>query len=139
MLLPADLAGQLVSLAGITYPFEACGLLIGQQIDCTVVVEQITYGRNLQSTSLPRAKGPGGFRLDPDDFLAADVAARNANRDIVGVWYSHPDTPARPKERDRTFAWAGYSYLIVSVSAAGSAELRSWRLTENRFFEERLR
>lgn len=139
LLLPAELAGQIVSLAEITYPFEACGLLIGQQIDATVVVEQITYGRNLESTSFQGVAQPRGFLLDPEDFLAADRVARSAGRDIVGVWHSHPDTPAQPTEREHQSAWAGYSYLMVAVSAAGAAELRSWRLTDERFLEERLR
>jgi proteasome lid subunit RPN8/RPN11 len=144
MLLPADLSGQIVSLAEITYPFEACGLLIGQQIDQTVVVEQITYGGSLASTAFESTAQSRGSLPDLENFLAADRTVGGADHEIVGVWHSHPDTPAQPLERrlhGHTLqdAWADYSYLIVSVSAMGCAELRSWRLLGERFLEERLR
>jgi len=54
----------------------------------------------------------------------------------VGIWHSHPDHPARPSETDRAAAWEGWSYLIASVTDAGLSELRSWRLSGERFLEE---
>jgi proteasome lid subunit RPN8/RPN11 len=59
--------------------------------------------------------------------------------EVVGVWHSHPDHPARPSETDRNGAWEGWSYLILSVTAEGVPDLRSWRLRGEHFEEEDVR
>ena len=139
LLLPAEIASQIACLSEITYPFDTCGLLIGRPIESTILVEQFTYGRNLESTSFQEPGIPRRFRLDPDDVETARHVAQNADLDIVGIWRSHPDTPARPNRSDLDSAWANTSYLIASVCALGCTELRSWRLSDDQFLEERLR
>lgn len=78
------------------------------------------------------------YDLDPAGFLAADREARSAGLEIVGIWHSHPDHPARPSATDLAGAWEGWSYVIVAVTADGAGELRSWRLEDGRFAEEPL-
>jgi proteasome lid subunit RPN8/RPN11 len=58
--------------------------------------------------------------------------------EIIGIWHSHPDHPARPSETDRAAAWEGWSYLIASVTKHGVADLRSWRLQGKDFVEENI-
>jgi proteasome lid subunit RPN8/RPN11 len=74
--------------------------------------------------------------LAPQDFIAADTEAQKAGLEIVGVWHSHPDHPARPSEVDRKSAWEGWSYLILAVKHDGIHDLRSWRLVSEHFVEE---
>ena len=78
------------------------------------------------------------YELDPRDQLAAERAARDSGREVIGVWHTHPDHPATPSETDRAAAWSGWSYLILSVVRGELAELRSWRLDEatRRFLPE---
>jgi proteasome lid subunit RPN8/RPN11 len=79
------------------------------------------------------------YRLDPDDFLAADREARAAGLDVVGFWHTHPDHPAEPSPTDLAAAWSDYSYLIIATTSAGAAAMRSWRLDGDRFHEETLK
>jgi len=117
------------------YPRETCGLLIGRRGPAAghVAVERVVEARNLAGD---RARER--YELDPGDLVDADRVARAAGLEVVGVWHSHPDHPARPSEADRAGAWEGFAYLIASVRAGGVDELRSWRLAGGRFVEQRI-
>lgn len=132
--LPAGVRAELESLAGAGYPEETCGLLLGRDEagSCRVITQHAA--RNLN-----RERAADRFELDPRDYLAAEQAAAVAGNAVVGVWHSHPDHPARPSETDRAMAWPGWSYLILSVTAGGVVDVRSWRLAGDSFFEEEVR
>lgn len=132
--LPAELRGKLEDMAMRGYPLEVCGLLVGRQVDGHVDVAHVVEARNLN-----RERAHDRYDLDPTDFLAADGQARAQGLEIVGVWHSHPDHPARPSETDRAAAWGGWSYVIVSVTRDGIADLRSWRLERENFVEEQIK
>ena len=134
LLLPEILGESLNGFARQGYPHETCGLLLGVRWGAEHVVSQVRRARNL---NVERAKDR--YELDPDDFLAADRAARAAGLDIVGIWHSHPDHPARPSVTDRDGAGPGWSYLIVSVGRDGVEEIRSWRLNGGDFEEEAIK
>ena len=134
LLLPRSLERELERVVEASYPFEACGVMIGSADGQRVVVEDAFHARNL---NVERARDR--FLLDPEDHLAADKVARQRGLEIVGFWHSHPDHPARPSATDLEAAWEGYSYLIVSHPALGANELRSWRLHDGRFIEEKIR
>jgi proteasome lid subunit RPN8/RPN11 len=78
------------------------------------------------------------FKIEPEDVMRAEKAARAQSRDVLGFYHSHPGHPARPSEYDRDNAVPFYSYIIVSVEKSGAAELTSWRLSDDRneFLEE---
>ena len=59
--------------------------------------------------------------------------------EIVGVWHSHPNSPAVPSTIDLENAWAEISYLILSISSDGETDTRSWRLDGKCFVEEIIR
>lgn len=124
---------EINSRARAAYPHEACGLLIGREAGGRRLVERVTSCRNLAVDRLADR-----YILDPDDFHAADEAARREGLDIVGIWHTHPDHPARPSETDLEAAWAEYSYLIVSVTSGGVAERRAWLLEDERFIEQEI-
>lgn len=129
--LAEDLRQILAKMAKRGYPRETCGLLLGTREGKSRRVIRVREARNL---NLERAADR--YELDPADFLAADREARASGIDILGVWHSHPDHPARPSDTDRAAAWPEWSYLIVSVSGGGVREMRSWRLNGADFTEE---
>lgn len=131
--LPVELERRLEMVVDASYPFEACGVMIGRSDDRTVTVEDVFHARNL---NVERARDR--FLLDPQDHLAVDRVARRRGLDVVGFWHSHPDHPARPSATDLEAAWKDHSYLIVSTAAFGDSTFRSWRLDGDRFLEERI-
>lgn len=131
--LPLPLRSRLERWARARYPHEACGLLLGRRTQAGAVVVHASEARNLAGN---RARWR--YELDPADHLAAEERARGLDLEVVGIWHSHPDQPARPSETDRVQAWNGWSYVIVSLAAGASSELRSWHLAGERFEEEEL-
>ncbi|GHV85884.1 hypothetical protein AGMMS50230_14920 [Spirochaetia bacterium] len=119
------------------YPNECCGFLLGpppsahsgeKRIDGIAAVEN--------------AWEPGEqyhrFVITPEDFMHAEKEALKQNREILGIYHSHPDHPARPSDYDREQAMPYYSYIIVAVEKAKAHEVTSWNLTADRdhFLEE---
>lgn len=129
--LPAPLRGQLERWVRAGYPHETCGLLLGLRNGVETEVKEAMLARNL---NVERAQDR--YELDPEDYLAADSRARRAGMEIVGIWHSHPEHPALPSPTDLAQGWEGWSYLILSVTRDGVADLRSWRLQGDRFVEE---
>lgn len=114
------------------YPYESCGLLVGRgDAEGGPRVVRLAPAKNLR-----QERAADRYLLDPDDFMAADRAAQADGLEIVGIWHSHPDSPAWPSVTDLEAAWEGYSYVIVSLSQGRLAEVRSWRLGEERLFLE---
>ena len=129
--LGSEFSDRLGALACAGYPEETCGLLLGRCTEHRVDVLELVQAHNLN-----REQAQDRYELDPDALLAADIRARAQNWEIVGIWHSHPDHPARPSATDRARAWEGWSYVIVSVDRGHVADLRSWRLHQGDFKEE---
>jgi proteasome lid subunit RPN8/RPN11 len=118
--------------AAADYPYECCGFLVGYADGEDVRVARTVPAANTRDDS-PRNR----FEIDPGDLVKTDRAARADGLGVIGFYHSHPDAPARPSEFDREHAWAGYCYIIVSVQAGQTKEMRNWRLTEDHtHFEE---
>ena len=132
--LNAALQERLKNWARGGYPRERCGLLLGQARDGVVRVVEVVQARNANTE-----RAHDRYELDPGDFLRADRQARARRLEIVGIWHTHPDHPARPSATDREQAWEGWSYLILSVDRHGVQALRSWRLDGHDFVEEAVR
>lgn len=121
--------------ASMSYPDECCGVLIGRVLGDSTVVERVLSVGNERSDSRHNR-----YLINPETVLAAHKEARALGLDVVGYYHSHPDHPARPSEFDREHAWPGVSYLIVSVMKRNVADVRSWRLADDRerFDEEEI-
>ncbi len=111
-----------------TYPEECCGFLIGR---ARADGNDVVYARRAANRNANRREDR--YVIAPEDYLAADLAARRENLDIVGVYHSHPDHPAIPSQTDLELAtFPGYAYVIVSVENGKAAALSAWSLAENR-------
>src|SRR5438876_4707759 len=72
-------------------------------------------------------------------YLIHPLVYRDIERDadkrdvqVLGIYHSHPDVPARPSQFDLDWALPNLSYLIVSVCKGVAVESNSWLLRENR-------
>lgn len=111
-----------------TYPEECCGFLLGRlDADANVVVAARRAVNRNENRRVDR------YVIDPDDYREADLEARKAGLDIVGMYHSHPDHPARPSSTDLAQAtFPGYTYVIVSVENGRAADLTAWSLADDR-------
>jgi proteasome lid subunit RPN8/RPN11 len=126
--LAAEAEAEIRRHASETYPNECCGALIALN------------GAIVEAYRLPNttAEGPRRrFRIGPDDYRLAEARARERSGNLAGFYHSHPDHPARPSQHDLEHAWPNLTYVIVAVQEGTPADLRSWRLLEDRSgFEE---
>lgn len=116
-----------------TYPHECCGLIVGSSENGVRTGLEFRRCRNLNTE-----RAADRYLLDPTDMLRAEQELAGTDRDIVGVYHSHPDHPSRPSEFDRDHAWPGWSYMIGSVMGGEVSSVQSWELDEDarRFDEE---
>ena len=110
-----------------SYPHECCGLLLGTAPDGAKAVAALRPVGNAREDS-PRNR----YLIEPRELLAVEGEARARGLDVIGVYHSHPDHPARPSEFDREHAFPWWSYIIVSVQQGEPKDLTSWTLREDR-------
>lgn len=105
------------------HPLEVCGLLIGQ---ATQEGWRISEARQVANLNTERAADR--FVLDPDAYQRIDRELRGTGSEIVGIYHSHPDCPAKPSPTDLASAWDGLAYIIVSVYNREMKDIRCWAL-----------
>ncbi|MDX8406177.1 MAG: M67 family metallopeptidase [Mariprofundus sp.] len=107
------------------YPLEICGLLVGKSTASGWLVSDVRPVANLNSE-----RAADRFELDPAGFRAIDRELRGTGTEIIGVYHSHPDCPARPSPTDLGSAWEGFAYPIISVCDGKAREIRCWCTNE---------
>ena len=125
-----------------TYPLECCGLLLGRVNEQNKVIESVVATTNdwenqkhlFVETSQSHRHLRDSFSINPLTFLQIQKQAREDNLEIVGIYHSHPDHPAIPSAFDQQFAWARYSYIIISVNQSHVETVSSWSLNDSRQF-----
>ena len=110
-----------------TYPHECCGFLLGRAGEGEHVVLEARRQSNERTDSRENR-----FLISPEEFRAAEKEARTAGLSLVGIYHSHPDSPARPSDYDRDHAWPWFTYVIVSVGKGKAADTKAWELKEDR-------
>ncbi len=103
------------------YPLEVCGLLIGHVDNEGWQVSDVRPVANLNTD-----RAADRFQLDPTAYQSIDRELRGSGTDIIGVYHSHPDCPAKPSPTDMDSAWEGFAYPIISVCDGQVAAMHCW-------------
>jgi proteasome lid subunit RPN8/RPN11 len=126
-----EVRAALLRHAEETYPHECCGALLGREVDGVRLIEQLAALPN--SWDEDEFDKRRRFKIEPADMLAAMRQARRAGLDVLGVYHSHPDAPARPSATDLARAgFPGEAYLIAGVVQGRAETLTGWQLREDR-------
>jgi proteasome lid subunit RPN8/RPN11 len=109
--------------AKTAYPYECCGLLVGNNNDTGKVVHEIYPVENKN-----KVRAEDRYEIDPKEFDKIDREATKKEFNIIGIYHSHPDHPTDPSAFDKECAnvWTEYSYIIISVKNEKEEELKSW-------------
>jgi proteasome lid subunit RPN8/RPN11 len=136
--LSKEIHQQIKAHGAASYPYEGCGLLLGQ----------VKNGANIVTNIRPLPNGwpvaeekSSRFRIDPQAWQLVEIEAMMNGLDVIGIFHSHPDDVPVASPRDLAWAsWPGYSYLITQVLKGEPTFSRSWQLHEDRggFFEEEI-
>ncbi len=143
--LTADQLQQLKHHAQATYPQECCGMLVGRLLPELEVTTIHPVQNSWTPDCVPpdlQISDPNGhsprdrYWIDPADLLHIMKSSRAKGEAIIGIYHSHPDSPALPSECDRRLAWPEYVYVILSVSAVQIIDYRCWQLNSDHQFQE---
>ena len=108
-----------------SYPYECCGILLGNVLNRERVVTLTVPCENARKDS-PRNR----YSIPPQQVIGALKLARSRAENIIGFYHSHPDHPAKSSGTDLAEAhWFDCSYVITSVEAGRSAVTNSFVLT----------
>jgi proteasome lid subunit RPN8/RPN11 len=108
-----------------TYPYECCGVLLGQFADDgSKTVTRMARAGNTRNDS-PHNR----YHIDPKELIRIQREGRERGEDIVGFYHSHPDHPPRWSATDLAEAhWFGCSYVITSVKKGKADVTNSFQL-----------
>ncbi|MDG6933163.1 MAG: M67 family metallopeptidase [Nitrososphaerota archaeon] len=114
------------------YPEEVCGVMLSPSDTSDLV---ISLRRMKNSHDGPRQSR---YSIDPMELYAADNEATKEGMLIVGIYHSHPDSPAKPSKFDLDHSFPWYKYVITSVVEGKVKDTRCWAMNNDRtaFMEE---
>jgi proteasome lid subunit RPN8/RPN11 len=119
--LPAHIEVLLRAEAQKQRPNEACGYLAGK----AGLVHEFYPMTNADAS-------PEHFTMVPQEQFAAVKAMRAKGQDMLAVWHSHPDTPARMSEEDLRLAYMpGIIHVILSLAVPEAQSLRGFQVFDN--------
>jgi len=120
--LPRAVEAVIVTHARADAPLECCGLLIG---DASHIVE----ARRMRNVS-PHPEQR--YAIDPQEHFQAIRDARTRSWDVIGVYHSHPHSPAVPSPTDEAEGFGEFVFLIVGL-AAEPPDLGAWQWFDGNF------
>ena len=106
--IPTNIFEQMVAQAKALAPIEACGILAGKDNKAEKLFE-MTNADNRSDH----------FMMEPKEQFAVVEDIRSAGLEMLAIYHSHPETPARPSAEDIRLALTpDVIYLIVSLQDA---------------------
>lgn len=119
-------ADEIRAHAAHDYPYECCGVLLGEVQGTLKVVTAIKPLENVHEEGHERR-----FRIDEKAMFQLMREERAGGPKILGFYHSHPDHPARPSGYDLEWASPWYSYIIVAVAKGTPQEMTCWTLNDD--------
>lgn len=119
--MPAEIYEALVDAGRAALPLEACGLLAGTG----EVITKFYPLTNADQSAIH-------FTMLPEEQFAAIKDMRARGIVTLGIWHSHPHTPARMSEEDIRLALTpNVSYPILSLQDKDKPVLKAFKVVDD--------
>ena len=114
--IPTHIFEQMAEQARVEAPIEACGILAG------------TNGRVEKLYRMTNTEKRGDhFMMDPKEQFAVVKDIRSSSLELLAIYHSHPETPARPSAEDIRLAMTpNVVYLILSLQNGNDPDLKGF-------------
>jgi|Deesub1362A_J573_1020465.scaffolds.fasta_scaffold00788_4 proteasome lid subunit RPN8/RPN11 len=123
--IPKRILEEMVNHARKEFPFEACGILAGRNGE----VSKLYPLQNEERSEI-------SYFASPREQIRAFKKMREEGLELVGIYHSHPNSPARPSQRDVELAFYPEAvYLIVSLKSPDIPEVKAYKLTKEKIEE----
>ena len=101
-------------------PIESCGYLAGKDLN----IERLYKMVNIDNE-------PDHFSFEPKEQFSVVKDARQSGFDLIAVYHSHPESPARPSQEDlRLLKDPNMIYVIISLMTE-IPDIKAFRLDNN--------
>ena len=119
--IPGNIFEQMIQQAKAQAPIEACGILAGRDGQ----VERLYEMTNADKSS-------DHFMMAPEEQFKVVKDIRAAGRQMLAIYHSHPETPARPSAEDIRLAFTpDVIYVIVSLQEADNPVAKGFLIEDN--------
>jgi proteasome lid subunit RPN8/RPN11 len=116
----ADIFKQMVAQAKAETPVEACGILAGRDNK----VEKLYKMTNVDNSS-------DHFMMEPAEQFKVVKDIRSAGLEMLAIYHSHPETPARPSAEDIRLALTpDVIYVIVSLQNSNRPAVKGFLIED---------
>ena len=123
--IPKNIFEQMLQQAKEEAPIEACGVLAGK--DGTI--EKIYKMTNIDHSTTH-------FMLAPKEQFDVIKDIRAADIEMLAIYHSHPETPARPSAEDiRLALMPDVTYVIVSLQDPEAAVVKGFLIKDGNVTE----
>ena len=117
--IPRNLADEIIRHAHEGFPLEVCGILAGKNGAITNLYRMVNTDRSNEH-----------FMMDPREQFTVVKEIRKEGLEMMAIYHSHPESPARPSAEDIRLALTpDVSYLIVSLIKPDEPDLKSYLIS----------
>jgi len=119
---------RMMDHARATLPQEACGLLVGRNDQAS---------RFIPTENTLRSETE--YEIDPAFLATTFRLLRDSGEELVGIFHSHPQGPARPSNRDLERAYYPEAvHVIVSLADPESPQIGCFRIIDGQAYDVEL-
>ena len=123
--IPQGILDAMIAQAKAEAPLEACGILAGSERRVT---------RRYAMTNEDRSGEH--FTMAPAEQFETAKAIRSAGLQMLAVYHSHPETPARPSDEDIRLAFTpDVVHVIVSLQDSDRPVVKGFEITNGQVSE----
>lgn len=102
------LENELASVTRHRLPYESCGVIYGNEAEGKIYADDFNLVRNVSSSPV------NSFSFHPEDWISVYYHAQKNQRNIVGLFHSHPRGSAIPSLSDDQGYIPWGTYWIIS-------------------------
>jgi proteasome lid subunit RPN8/RPN11 len=120
--IPTAIHEELIEHARTGFPLEVCGILGGTGDSVSAIYCMTNTDASNEH-----------FMMDPKEQFAVVKDLRAKGIDMLAIYHSHPETPARPSEEDIHLALTpGVSYIIISLADPQRPVVKSFKIEQGK-------
>lgn len=123
--IPRDIYARMVAQARSEAPIEACGILAGAGGEVRKLYQMVNADAACDH-----------FMMEPREQFTVVKDIRSADLEMLAIYHTHPETPARPSEEDIRLALTpGVIYVIVSLLEADVPAVKGFLIEDGKVTE----
>ena len=115
---------QMALAAKTAFPSECCGILVGKKSEKGEI--EVTEIREVEN-QIHGGEEATHFSIDPLFLYNIERELDKSGLEIIGFYHSHPNCKAILSDEDRKYMVPGLLYVIMSVTAQGVVDVKSYK------------